>query len=180
MIEAAKKGTGTGQLSDPKAIAIDPNTREIYVVQSNPICISIFSEFGEFIRRFTPKHISNPGGIASIHENNIYLTDVVSHSVMHFRKDSRGIRFIGKQGGKGQTIGKFNRPKQLAISSNGDVFVADCWNNRVQIRDRDLYYERQISDHSLYHPVDVKLMPEEVYVLALGCLSNNEIFITAY
>ena len=163
-MEVAERGKEPGQLHGPKGVAIDPNTKEIYVVQSNPTCISIFSSIGEFIKIFTSKYMTSPWGIA-IQQDNIYLTDILSHDVIHFKKETTGFSFVDKQGEYGQTIGKFDIPKQLTISSKGDVFIADCWNNRVQVLDSDLHYQSQISHDSLKNPEDIKLTVEEVYVL---------------
>ena len=43
--------------------------------------------------------------------------------------------------------------------------MTDCCNNRVQILDGNLKYKRHISYHSMVKPCDVKLTPDEVYVL---------------
>ena len=56
-------------------------------------------------------------------------------------------------------------PRQLDISNEGDLFVADFGNNRVQILDCNLQYKRHISHHSMLKPCDIKLTPDEVYVL---------------
>ena len=42
MIEVARKGTGIGQLNDPKTIAIDPNTMRY--MSYNPI-LSVYYQF---------------------------------------------------------------------------------------------------------------------------------------
>ena len=105
-----------------------------------------------------------PWGIA-IHNYNVYVTDIEQHVVLHF-KAVNGIHLMAKVGGKGSGIGQFNQPKQLAVSANGDVFVPDSYNHRVQVLDNDLHYQRHISHHSMRQPRDVKLTPEEVYVLS--------------
>ena len=160
--------TDPAQLRFPKAIAIDSNTKEIYVLQDNPASISVFADIGKFIRIIRLENMSFPCGIA-IHGDNIYLTDSVSHYIFHFRKETTGIYLVAKHEEYLQSIisSKFYRPKQLTISSKGDIFIADYWNDRVQILDSDLHNQGQISHDSLKIPEDIKLTTEEVYVLCI-------------
>ena len=104
-----------------------------------------------------------PYGIA-IHGDNIYVTDMRDHSLFHFKVEA-GFCRVATLGGSGSGIGLFNEPRQLAVSTNGDVFVTDRINNRVQILDSELHYQRHISHLSMKLPIDVKLTPDEVFVL---------------
>ena len=94
----------------------------------------------------------------------MYVTDIRDHSLFHFKVEA-GFRRVATLGGRGSGIGLFNDPRQLAVSTNGDVFVTDRNNNRVQILDSELHYQRHISHHSMKLPIDVKLTPDEVFVL---------------
>ena len=105
-------------------------------------------------------------GIA-IHEDNIYLTDSGSHSISYFKIDPVGIHLIAKRGSKGKSVGELSYPKQLAISTDEEIFIADEWNNRIQILNNDLHYLRQIWHDSIEFPHDVKLTAEEVRICAL-------------
>ena len=65
---------------------------------------------------------------------------------------------------KGET--EFNCPTQLSVSSNGQVYVADRYNDRVQVLDWSLKYLRRIAHPSLTQPVDVKTVRNTLYVLS--------------
>ena len=69
-----KEGQNPGELSNPLAVAIDENSNHIYVTESRPARVSIFSESGEFLNAFTHEHMKHPYGIA-IHRNNVYVSD---------------------------------------------------------------------------------------------------------
>ena len=56
-------------------------------------------------------------------------------------------------------------PRGLSVSTNGDVFVSDYNNSRIQILDDSLHFQRFITHQTMRSPIDVKLTPEEVYVL---------------
>ena len=75
------------------------------------------------------------------------------------------MRLVAKLGSEGSGIGQFNYPRGLTVSTNGDVFVADCNDNRIQILDDSLHFQREIIHQTMQYPWDVKLTPDEVYVL---------------
>ena len=167
LIAVAEKGYGPGKLWGPRGVAIDSNTNQIYLAEGwlKSSRVSIFSETGEFQNTFSHEHMKSPCGIA-IHRDNVYVSDKGEHFIFHF-KVATGIHLVARLGGKGSEIGRqFNEPRQLAISTSGDIFVTDCYNNQIQILDSDLHYQRNISHHSMTQPCDIKLTPNEVYVLS--------------
>ena len=72
---------------------------------------------------------------------------------------------IDSKDSEGSGLGEFKEARQLDISNKGDLFITDFGNNRVQILDSNLQYKRHISHHSMLKPCDVKLTPDEGYVL---------------
>ena len=171
LIACVKEGGAPGELWYPHGVAIDSTKNEIYVAEGNSISfggnniarVSIFSETGEFLNTFSHPDMKWPYGIA-IHTDNVYVSDIMEDSVFHFKMEE-GFPFIARVGGCGSGIGQFNWPVQLAVSTNGDVFVADSNNNRVQILDGKLHYQRHLSLHSSTQPRDIKLTQDEVYIL---------------
>ena len=155
-----------GKLWNPRGIAINKNTNEIYIVEAGVDFsrISIFSEAGQLIDMFINKAMNWPYGIA-IHEENMYVTDTALHAIFKYKLMPH-IHFIVRVGKFGCGSEEFNDPKQLAVSTKGEVFVADRDNHRIKILDNLLEYEREITDKSMTSPCDVKLTPHEVYVLS--------------
>ena len=92
--------------------------------------VSIFSEGGEFLNSFTHERMKCPYGIA-FHRNNVYVTDTVVHGVFHFKIEA-DIHLEAALVGKGSSDGKFNSPGQLAVSDNGDLFIADSGNTEFK------------------------------------------------
>ena len=160
---AAKYSLGNSLF--PRGVAIDPSTKRVYITNAglNRSCVLIFSEAGKYLKHFTVKKLRDPCGIA-IHRDNIYVTDTWEHYVFHL-KVAVSISLVARIGGIGAGIRQFNYPRQLTVSTNGDVFITDCFNDRIQILDYDLRYQRHISHHSLSLPCDVKLTSNEIYVL---------------
>ena len=126
--------------------------------------VSIFSESGEFINSFGQEYMRIPYGIA-IHGNYVYVSDNAYDKVLQFEQGTN-ISLVKRVGGQGFKDGKFNQPSQICVSRDGDVYVADWKNNRIQILDSSLHFLRKISHKSLSRPHDIKLTEDEVYVLS--------------
>ena len=149
-----------------RCVAIDPFTDQIYVILATGLdgkeTLLIYSQSGELLRSFSHEKLKHIYGMA-IHKNNVYIVSGLS-SFLHFKvADSMSLIRSKNDGGSG--IGEFIEPRQLDISNEGDLFVADFINNRVQILDGNFQYKRHISHHSMLKPCDVKLTSDEVYVL---------------
>ena len=104
-----------------------------------------------------------PWGVA-IHGDNLYVSDREAHSIFHFKTDTN-FPLVAKVGTKGSRVGKFHNPCNLVVSNNGDVYIADCDNNRVQIFTTSLLYLRSLTQQRIKQPRDIKLTADEVYVL---------------
>ena len=166
----AKEGKAPGELYNPRGVAIDPATNHIYVTDADPFIfgnftrLSVFSEFGEYLDSCTHEDIKALCGIA-IHGNNLYVTDDVVHAVFHLKIEA-DLRLMTRLGSIGSGLGQFDEPSQLSISTNGDVYIADTNNNRIQILDSSLHPIREVTDPSMHRPYDVKLTTEEIYVIS--------------
>ena len=164
IVTVGKIGRAPGELYNPRGVAIDENTNLIYIAEGEGSCrVSIFSETGEFINTFRHQDMRKPRGIA-IHRDNLYVTDIGVSAVFKFKIEV-DMRLVAKLGGRRSGMRKFNYPYGLTVSTNGDVFVADYRNNRIQILDDSLHFQREITHRTMEHPLDVKLTPDEVYVL---------------
>ena len=98
-----------------------------------------------------------PYGIA-ITSENIYVTDIGLHALFQFRKNS--FQLLNRTGTEGQTDGQFNTPRGLCTDYSGDVFIADCDNNRICIFSHDLKFISKLGIGQLNRPNDVKLTPD--------------------
>ena len=90
--------------------------------------VSIFSETGEYLNNYTHEHMISLHGIA-IHGNNLYVTDWAVQAVFHIKIEA-DFRLVARLGSEGSDIGQFNYPRQLSISSNGDLYISDWGNDR--------------------------------------------------
>ena len=155
-----------GESIRPYAVAVDETSNYIYLTEAldSTSRVSVFSSFGEYITSFLQSGVEWIWGIA-VQKHGIYATDVINNLIFHLREDE-GFCQIINVGGSGSGKGEFNYPFQVAVSSSsGDVYVADGFNNRVQVMDCNLNFIRVIAHPSMSKPIDVKLS-EVVYVLS--------------
>ena len=168
LVACAKSGLTPGNLLNPHGVAIDPATNCIYIAEGDLnrtiARVSIFSELGEYLNCYTNELMEGLWGIA-IHGNSVYVTDWILHTIFHLEIEPE-FRLIARLGSRGSDIGKFNYPSQLSISTDGDVYIADIYNDRIQVLNSSLHPIKELTHPSMHEPYDVKLTPEEIYVLS--------------
>nr|XP_018905123.1 PREDICTED: peptidyl-alpha-hydroxyglycine alpha-amidating lyase 2-like [Bemisia tabaci] len=74
-----------------------------------------------------------PHGIAVDSHDNVWLTDIALHQVMKFAENSTTPKLIlGEKFSPGSELHQFCKPTAVAISKDGNVFIADGYcNNRI-------------------------------------------------
>ncbi len=82
-----------------------------------------------------PSQFLRPRGIAIAPDGSFYVADTENHRIQHFTAE--GV-FINQWGSFGDITtgsapeGTFNQPWGIAADQDGNVFVADLWNHRIQ------------------------------------------------
>jgi tripartite motif-containing protein 71 len=71
-----------------------------------------------------------PRSMTTDSRGRIYLVDRNGGSIVLLGQDGS---FLERQSGFGWKEGRLNYPSQICITVDGEVFVADTRNNRVQI-----------------------------------------------
>lgn len=131
-----KKFRKIGPVAWPVGIAMD-NGQNIYVVEQRTKSISVFDPDGNRIRSFTDPSLERPTGIAIDRDRGrLYVADTAhteskEHGVKVFSLDGKLIGKVGK--GKGNDKGEFLFPTYLAVDREGNLYVTDSLNCRVQV-----------------------------------------------
>lgn len=88
---------------------------------------------------------NRPSDVAWDKAGNIYIADGLAqiNRVAKFAPDGR---FIRQWGSTGSENGQFNGLKSLAIDAEGNVYVADLGNKRIQVFDGDGNYKSQFKN----------------------------------
>jgi mono/diheme cytochrome c family protein len=68
----------------------------------------------------------------------IWTTDAIAHQVKKFRPDGTLVMTLGKYGVPGDGPDTFNKPTDVVVAPNGDVFVTDGYGNQRVVKfDKD-------------------------------------------
>ncbi|MFC4800126.1 6-bladed beta-propeller [Neobacillus sp. GCM10023253] len=132
-----EEGTGKGQFKFPYGIATD-NQGRVFVADLYNGNISIFNEKGKFIdyfakKTFTEKNISSPAALRII-DKKVYMTDIKTNKAYVLDMNGKLLLEVGKPGTK---EGEFNAPNGITTDGEGNIYVVDTGNQRVQIFDKD-------------------------------------------
>lgn len=79
---------------------------------------------------------SNPNGIATDEQGNVYVADTGNHAIRKIDTAGKvstlaGDGILGKQDGAGSKA-RFNSPMDVAVAANGTVYVADTLNHAIR------------------------------------------------
>ncbi len=126
-------GSGEGQFRHPAGVAVD-SEGSILVVDSHNHRVQKFSAEGDFLAAVNPQgrkspQLDYPLGLA-VNSTNEKLY-VVDHNGIHvLNPNLTAYKTFGK---KGNNMGQFSSPWDVACDSAGKVYVADSENCRVQV-----------------------------------------------
>jgi sugar lactone lactonase YvrE len=133
----------TVDLAANQVVKFDPEGRIALVLGRKPETIPVRSAQAQPGGRGGPPGSGTPGSsfnrpadVAWDRAGNIYVADGMgtNNRVAKFDKDGR---FITHWGSTGSGQGQFNGVKALAIDAQGNVYVADAGNRRIQVFDAE-------------------------------------------
>jgi len=108
---------------------------------------------------------NEPVGVAVDQAGNIYVGDRSNHRVQQFTRDGSFVRVWGKQGDQ---AGEFREPHDVAVDAEF-VYVADLWNQRVQVFDHTGTHVFTITGTpSLNSPRGLAVKDRLIYVAEAG------------
>jgi DNA-binding beta-propeller fold protein YncE len=110
---------------------------------------------------------SQPADVAVDAEGNLYVVDTLNHRVQKFTPEG-GVTMFGEVG---SDPGQFANPRSrdyevddgpwgIGIGADGNVYVADTWNHRVQKFGPDLEFDLEFGAGDLFGPRDIAIDPD--------------------
>ena len=151
-----------GELNNPRSLAIHYKTGNIYIADKNNNRVQVFSCNGDYLFMFSEK-INQPIGIC-ISQNNVFVTQYISHCINMYELEGKLIKSVGS---KGNEEAQFNHPFGLDVSDRtNNIYVCDRYNHRIQILTEELKYHSTLRIDLLIRPRDVKVTRDRVLVLA--------------
>lgn len=134
MSTVGKAGTGTGQLKEPAAIAINASTGDLWVADTGNHRIQEFNAEGTSLGVFSkegsePGELKEPMGMAIDKSGDVWVTDAKNDRVTEFGPEGKYLKEFGSEG---SGVGQLKEPAGIAIDSKGNLWVADRGNNRIE------------------------------------------------
>ncbi|HIE38579.1 MAG TPA: TIGR03663 family protein, partial [Anaerolineae bacterium] len=149
------EGGAPGQFSWPRGIAVSPDGF-VYVADSRNHRIQKFTADGTFVaawgtfggcpdRRPAPGTFCEPWGVAVGPDGAVYVADTWAHRIQKFTADGDFLAQWGTYGQYGIDAGPtaFYGPRAVAVGPDGEVYVADTGNKRVQVFDPEGVFLRE-------------------------------------
>ena len=144
-------GSGDGEIHGPSGLAIRNDT--LFLVDSRNHRVQKFTLDGKYLGQFGsfgegPGQLNTPWGIGLDNDGNVFVADWRNDRIQSFTADGKWLASFGRPGTGGDAsivrkhggirvfprpVGEFNRPSGVAVDKDGDIYVADWFNNRVQV-----------------------------------------------
>ena len=129
------KGTGPGQMTFPRGIALDPSDQSIWVADaSGRDVVHHFENDGDYLGKLgetglLDHQLKNPFDV-EVDADFVYVADTQSNKIKVFDKTT-GASVIAF-GGTGTTLGKMVQPQGLDLGPNGTLYVMELGTERIQ------------------------------------------------
>ena len=165
LLSVCGKGKGMEQLYWPRGVTVDNETGNIYIADTENNCVKVFDITGKYLSKFGDNKVegkmNRPLSVAICGDG--ILISQFNHCILNYELSGTFISKIGKFG-NGEL--EFNWLHGLTIDeSNGNIYVSDYNNNRIQILSQDFRFISQFGKDILKTPRDVKLSKEYIFVL---------------
>jgi len=123
------EGSKSGEFIEPVGIAVD-GSNQVYVADTGNHRVQVFDTAGKFVREFFvsgwEEFYSEP--YIALLGADLVVTDSYNHRNARYANGA----LIYTWGKSGTGNGEFNRPIGIATDAQGNVYVSDTMNNRVE------------------------------------------------
>ena len=165
LVSVFERGKGEEQLCWPRGVTVDNKTGNIYIAEPFNNCVKVFDRIGKYLFKIGDNEdegkMLSPIDVAICGDRVIICQG--NHCIINYQLNGKFISRIGRQG-NGEL--EFNSPFGLTINeSNGDIYIRDHYNNRIQIFNQDFSFKFQFGKDTLKFPIDVKHPKEYIFVL---------------
>ena len=162
LVSVCSSGKGNEQLNYPLGVTVDDKTGIIYIADQYNNCVKVFDKTGKYLFKIGNNEDKGKMLGVAICGDRVLISHF-DNCILNYQLNGKFISRIGRKG-KGEL--EFDYPFGLTINeSNGDIYICDRKNNRIQILIKDLSFKSQFGKATLKSPLDVKLSKECIFVL---------------
>jgi DNA-binding beta-propeller fold protein YncE len=122
-------GEMDGGLRDPLGVFVD-RYGDVYVADSRNDRVTVFDQFGNFLRSLGEKVLKDPAGVTVGRDGAVYVANTGGNSLVALGWEGDLIAEYGKLE---QGIMSLSRPTDLEFGTEGKLFLVDSGNHRVVV-----------------------------------------------
>ncbi|KAI6651735.1 hypothetical protein LOD99_4983 [Oopsacas minuta] len=165
---SGRNGTGPLEFQEPRDVAIDPATKNIFIADSGNHRVHVYSaqfDFKYYIgQEEGPGKMSQPWGLC-IHKDTLFVTQWWSHCVKSYSISNGEVAM--KIGHFGSELGEFSFPEGITMNTHSNLLVCDSKNNRIQVFTEELKFITVFGETQLNSPRCVRISPSNDDVIVL-------------
>ena len=154
-----QQGAGNGQLQSPRSVAISSQGL-LYIANGNRV--DALTDNGLFVHRIGTGILKKPFDV-TVYNGLVFVADGGNDCVAVFSEDGMLVRSIGSSGAGAR---QFDLPTRVAISPDGELYVTDCCNRRIQVFTTQGAYIRQFGNGVLHNPFKVLFTGDKHVLIA--------------
>jgi len=109
-------------------VAVDRQDNVWVLMRSNP-AVQVYQPDGKFLYSWGEGLIGTGHQLKFDPQGNVWVVDVGKHVVLQFTPKGKLLRTLGTPGKSGCDERHFNRPTDVAVTPEGEVFVSDGYGN---------------------------------------------------
>jgi DNA-binding beta-propeller fold protein YncE len=91
--------------------------------------VQVYRPDGTFVRAWGEQIVGKAHQIKFDHQGNVWLADAGNHVVMQFTPEGKLLKTLGTRGQPGCDESHFDRPTDMVVAPDGEVFVSDGYGN---------------------------------------------------
>ena len=163
VVSVVTRGNGRGEFQNPWGVVVEHKSENIYVTEESNNRVQVFDREAKYLFEFGSDKMKYPLYIV-IYKDRVFVTQNGGGCLLVY--DFNG-KFIQQVGTPGSAEGQFNNPYGITIhNTNGDIYICDYSNNRIQIFSNDYSYKSQFGMSILKYPTDIQLTKDSIFVLS--------------
>ena len=164
----------------PMSIAVDLTNRLLAVADAGAGSVYIFDLDSSKLKYITAKgKLKNPIGVALDPVRKLmYVSDSKLQGIFTF--DDKGV-YVGQLAGGGVDVGQIHFPTGIALDKDGNIYVVDTMNFRIQVISPDGKTSRAFSQHgdtpgSVARPKGISISDDGYVFVTDAAFGNFQVF----
>ncbi len=127
-----------GEWAAMSSVAMGPDGN-VWTFNRGKIPVQVFTQDGKLVKYWGQDGLfKNPHTIRFDNAGNLWIVDRDLQTVRKFTLDGKVLMTVGTSGVAGEDQTHMNQPNDVAIASNGDLYVSDGYgNNRIVVFDKN-------------------------------------------